>query len=164
MQYQVPQFIETEDRIVGPLTLKQFIYIVITAAVSVLLYFITNFTFWLIMTVIVGGAGSALAFIRINGQPLLRLMFSAFRYLWQPQIYIWQPELVPAHEPPEQKAREAGFIERIAAGMALKNAWQQVETGTVPHETEKPTRTKERYQIFQRITGEQRAARRVDYR
>ena len=34
MQFQVPQFIETEDKVVGPLTLRQFMYIAGAGAAS----------------------------------------------------------------------------------------------------------------------------------
>ena len=95
MQYQVPQFIETEDRIVGPLTLRQFIYVAAAGGVSVFLFFTTNFVFWIGATIIVGGIGGALAFIQINGQPMAHVILSAFRYAWRPQIYVGQPDVAP---------------------------------------------------------------------
>jgi len=40
MQYQVPQFIEVEDRIIGPLTLKQFLYLAFAGAILFVLWFL----------------------------------------------------------------------------------------------------------------------------
>ena len=38
MRFQVPQFIEVEDKIFGPMTLKQFIYMAGGAGLSFLIY------------------------------------------------------------------------------------------------------------------------------
>ena len=38
MRFQTPQFIEIEDRIFGPLTLKQFIYLAGSAGLAFLFY------------------------------------------------------------------------------------------------------------------------------
>ena len=48
MQFQVPQFIETEDKIVGPLTLRQFLYIGAAGLLSFLLFFVLKIWFWFI--------------------------------------------------------------------------------------------------------------------
>ena len=50
MQFQVPQFIETEDKIVGPFTLRQFIYVAGAGLGSVILYFSVATWLWLILT------------------------------------------------------------------------------------------------------------------
>ena len=61
MQFQVPQFIETEDKIVGPLTLKQFGYIGGAATVVGLLFLVLNFFLWLLIAGIFGAIASARA-------------------------------------------------------------------------------------------------------
>lgn len=171
MQFQVPQFIETEDKIVGPLTLKQFVYVAIAAGVSFLLFFIVATWLWFVLTVFLATIAFSLAFIKINGQPMVRVMFSAAKFFWQPQTFVWQPEAqrraaVGATTP----TKPGGFsLQSIVAGMALRNTWQKVQTGTVrkPGEVSPNQigeKIKERYQIFEKITGERQAARRVDYR
>ena len=57
MQFQVPQFIEIEDKIFGPLTAKQFFYILGGGAIIFLLY--VFFEFWLL--IVLGAPVVALA-------------------------------------------------------------------------------------------------------
>jgi hypothetical protein len=61
MQFQVPQFIETEDKIIGPLTLKQFFYVAAAALVSFSLFFVLATWLWLLITIILGGVAVARA-------------------------------------------------------------------------------------------------------
>ena len=172
MQFQVPQFIETEDRLVGPLTLRQFIYVAIAAAISFVMFFVLATWLWFIITIFLAGVSLGLAFIKINGQPLLKIIAAAFKFYWQPQTFVWQSE---APNTPRARTRETQIpaskpsvsIEDVMAGMALRKTWQRLQTAT-PKATE-PVREatrkiKERYQIFEKITGERQAARRVDYR
>lgn len=90
MQYQVPQFIEIEDKIIGPLTLKQFLYLAGPAAISFILFFMVKFGVWLLITIVLGLLGMALAFVKINGRPFVNFLASIFWYYFNPKIYIWQ--------------------------------------------------------------------------
>lgn len=173
MQFQVPQFIETEDKIVGPLSLRQFIIVAAGSGIAALLYFMLQFWIWIILAFIVMSLAIGLAFIRVEGRPLLKVTTSAFNYYWHPQIYIWQPEhpAAPAKHAEKAPAKKpnTSALEKIAAGMALHKSWQTVQTGEKSEDkmsdkqfAEKRMNT--RYEILQRVSGERRAAKRVDYR
>lgn len=169
MQFQVPQFIETEDKIVGPLSLRQFFYLGAVAGLSFMLFFILAFWLWLLITILVGGFGLALAFIKINGRPLIRIFLSAIRFYWQPQTFVWQPEnpQIKKSEEVTKLAKPGVSLESIMMGLALKNTWRKLQTGTKQGFTSAKQiseKIKEHYQVFEKITGERRAARRVDYR
>ena len=169
MQFQVPQFIEVEDKIVGPLTIKQFGYVAGAVGLSFFLFFTVSTWLWFIFSIILVGAAAGLAFVKINGQPLIRVGFSAFSFYWQPQTYVWQPEHPQMLKTGSalQAFAQGISLERIVSGLSLKNAWQSVQTGTKTiaqqgHREFK--RAKDHYEIIQKISGERRAARRVDYR
>ncbi len=165
MQFQVPQFIETEDKIVGPFTMRQFIYIALGAGISFLIFFMTQLTTWIFLAIIVMGIFGTLAFLRVNGQSITRVILSAFFFYWKPQTYVWQPD-VP-HQEREDVARESGLtLEHLVASVSLKNSWQELQTGTklAPDRRISLHQLEERYEIIHRFTGDQRAARRVDYR
>lgn len=170
MQFQIPQFIETEDRIVGPFTLKQFIYLVDTVGVAAILFFVLDFIIWFFVAVPLAALGVALAFIKVNGRPFIGVVMSAARYYWEPRLYIWQQEHPKVNL--ETKAKEKSSLENIVEGIALKNAWQQVQTGSAASKispfqvgaTRAFAHTKERYEAFRKLSGERSAARRVDYR
>jgi hypothetical protein len=165
MQFLVPQFIETEDKIVGPLTIRQFGWIAIAAVICFALFFIVNFTIWIIFAVVIGGTGFAFAFIKINGRPMSIVARAAWNYFWQPQQYVWQPEhaVKTAARTP---AKEGLSVEKVVASMALKTAWRVTATGSKePDTSSASTKSQsEQYQIFRGLTGEKRAARRIDYR
>lgn len=172
MQFQVPQFIETEDKIVGPLTLRQFLYMGLIAGFSFLLFFVVKPWLWILITVIFGGVGAAFAFVKVNGRPFSKIFQSAFRFYWEPQTYVWKTEEFPKAKK-EEAIKEAMKkpsntpLESIVMGMSLKETWQKLQTGTKQSLTSAKQfseKVKERYQIFEKITGERQAARRVDYR
>ena len=91
MRFQVPQFIEVEDKIFGSLTLKQFIYLAGGGGLSFMVYaFLNNLFLALIPIVIIMGISSALAFYKINKKPFVAVIESAFKYYLGTKLYIWK--------------------------------------------------------------------------
>ena len=168
MQYQIPQFIELEDKIVGPLTLKQAFYIGGAAIASVLLYFTVPLWLWIFTSIFIVGGGLGLALIKVNGQPLSRIALDALNFYWQPQSYVWQPDspgLVKSIDTMKAAVGQEAYLEKVLSGMALRSAWQYVQTGSRnPDEGSTYRGSTQRYEIFRKITGERQAARRIDYR
>lgn len=170
MQYQVPQFIETEDKVVGPFSLRQFFYVGAAALVSGICYFLLQpWLFFIIAFILIGGA-LALSFVKINGRPLIKIGISAFNFYWKPQTYVWKSEEVAQQAKPSMRTTVSlPPMESIASGSSLHKIWQNLQTGT-PVTAKKSDRQfiekkmNERYQIFQRTGGDREAARRVDYR
>lgn len=99
MRFQVPQFIEVEDKIFGPLTLKQFIYLAGGAGLSFVIYLLLgNILFASIPIIIVLGMSAALAFFKVNSKPLINVVEAAFKYWFGSRLYIWKKEEKPASE------------------------------------------------------------------
>lgn len=170
MQFQVPQFIESEDKIIGPLTLRQFFYISGGIGLCFLLYFTVQVWLFAVFSVLIMGLTVSLALVKVNGRNLTKVVLDAFHFYWNPQVYVWQPEQ-PALPKNEQtlKGAPGGFsLEKVVAGFALKNAWRYLQTGSKAPEEEKlpevEVKTKEAYQVVHALSGERRVARRVDYR
>lgn len=88
-QYQVPQFIDIEDRIIGPLTLKQFLYLAFGGAVLFVTWFIFKFYIWIIIAFPVTAAALAFAFIKINDRPFVYFFLSFINYHLKPKLYIF---------------------------------------------------------------------------
>lgn len=105
MQFQVPQFLDVEDKIFGPLTLKQFLYVAGAGGVSFMLFFALEEWLWLICTVIVGIIAITLAFVKFNGRPAIYMFLSALKYAWFPKLYLWQ-YVTPAAQLPRLKSEE----------------------------------------------------------
>lgn len=92
MEYQVPQFIEVEDKIVGPLTLKQFIYIAGGAGLSAVCLFYLPLIFGILLALPIAGLAAALAFYRVNGKPFIEVMEAAFNYYTSSKLFLWKRE------------------------------------------------------------------------
>jgi hypothetical protein len=91
MRFQVPQFIEVEDKIFGPFTLKQFIYLVGGGGLSYLAYaLIGNIFISIIFILPIIGLALALAFYRINNKPFINVLEAGFNYLVGNKLYIWK--------------------------------------------------------------------------
>jgi hypothetical protein len=90
MRFQVPQFIEIEDKIFGPLTIKQFIYIAGGAGLSFILFRFLYLPIAILLIIIVLGLALALAFYQINNKPLIYMMQSAFGYYVSSKLYLWK--------------------------------------------------------------------------
>ncbi|MBU6232360.1 MAG: PrgI family protein [Patescibacteria group bacterium] len=93
MRFQVPQFIEVEDKIFGPLTLKQFIYLAGGGGLAFAIYvFINNLFISIIPIAAVLGLSAALAFYKVNNKPFVEVMESAFKYYFGNKLYIWRKQ------------------------------------------------------------------------
>jgi hypothetical protein len=90
MRYQVPQFIEVEDKIFGPLTMKQFLYIAGGAALA--------FVFWTILPSLIAPIVAipvfilfmAFAFKKYNGRPLIFSVEHGVKYYLGKKLYVWK--------------------------------------------------------------------------
>src|SRR5258706_8753163 len=92
MRFQVPQFIEVEDKIFGPFTFKQFIYIAGGIGLCVLLFtFLPKFMAILIALPVAALAG-ALAFYKVNDKPFINVVEAFFNYTLTNKLYIWKKE------------------------------------------------------------------------
>ena len=93
MRFQVPQFIEVEDKIFGPLTLKQFIFIAGGAGLSFVIYvFLNNLLLSSIPILVIMAISAALAFYKVNNRPFINVVESAIRYFFGNKLYIWKKE------------------------------------------------------------------------
>lgn len=109
MQFNVPQFIDKEDKIVGPFTAKQLGWLAGAAAVMFLLWAFLDITAFIIASVPVVGIFGAFAFYHPNGQPFISFIGSTIKFATRPKIYAWRrlPEkrIAPKKAPAKAAAR-----------------------------------------------------------
>lgn len=127
MQFQVPQFIEVEDKIFGPLTFKQFIYIIGSAGLAYIL--------WRILPIYIGaplvlaslGLGAALAFLQWNGRPFITGLENSFYYFLRAKLYLWnneRRERKSKKEARDQRVSEATvYVPRLSESRLSELAW-----------------------------------------
>lgn len=97
MQYQVPQFTDVEDKIFGPLTLKQFVYVAGSGGLAFLLWRSLPFLIAAPLMLAAVGFGAALAFIQVNKKPLITVIEAAFMYFIRGKLYLWNAERKKKH-------------------------------------------------------------------
>ncbi len=90
MQYQVPQFIEVEDKLFGPLTATQFVYVVGGGGFLIAMWLILPHWLAIIVGAPVALLGAALAFVRINDRPFIAALQAALEYFTRSKLYIWE--------------------------------------------------------------------------
>jgi len=94
MEYQVPQFIEVEDKIFGPLTLKQFIFVAGGAGLcAVLILYLGILGF--ILAIPVAAFSGALAFYKINNKSFTEILEAGFNYYLGGRLYLWKKDSAP---------------------------------------------------------------------
>lgn len=91
MQFKVPQNIDLEDKIVGPLTLNQFITLVIGGVIVYVT--LTQFGLasigFIFIGVPVGLFTLAWTFLKINDQPFGAFFLSLIRFITHPKTFVW---------------------------------------------------------------------------
>lgn len=124
MQFQVPQFIEVEDKIFGPFTFKQFIFLAGGLGTAYLLWRALPLFVAAPLIAVVGGFTVALAFIQYNGRPFLSAMESAFYFMLKTKLYLWNNE-ARKREPlkREERAPAPLYIPHLSDSKLHDLAW-----------------------------------------
>jgi|SRR3989344_8452547 len=124
MRYQVPQFIEVEDKVIGPFTVKQFVYLVGGAGMSFIVW--TFIPFYLALVIIAGiiPLSLALAFYKINNKPFIDFLESAFMFYTRKNLYIWKKEekKVETKEKDVIDARQV-YVPRLSDSKLKELSW-----------------------------------------
>ena len=114
-QYQVPQFIELEDRIIGPLTLKQFLYLAFAGAFLFVFWFLFVFYIWIIIAIPIMALAATFAFLKINDRPFVYFFLSFIKYFAKPKLYIFsgptRKEVLKKPAPDPSSAPQSGAEE-----------------------------------------------------
>lgn len=94
MQFKVPQFIDVEDKLFGPFTFRQFVYLIGGAGIVFVLYKI--FPLWIGIFFIIPFAVLTflLVFYKINAKPFIFYLEAAFYYYVSSKLYIWKQRLI----------------------------------------------------------------------
>jgi len=98
MQFEVPQFIEIEDKIFGPLTWRQFLYVGGGGAMAVVLFFTAPFIVFVFIGLPLGLLAGALAFFPVNNRPFSYFLEAIYTYLTKQKLYLWRQEKDIVHK------------------------------------------------------------------
>ena len=108
MQYSVPQFTEVEDKIIGPLTLKQFFILLAAGFIIFGIYkLLGNFLLFLLFALPIGGLAVILAFAKFNGRPIDAVFGSLLAFVFDNRSFVFKKQapdvVIHKAEPPKPK-------------------------------------------------------------
>lgn len=90
MRFEVPQFIEIEDKIFGPFTWRQFIYLAGGVGMGVVTFIAMPIFFFVIIGLPLSGLGFLLAFYPVNNRPFSDFLESVFHFYNSSRVYHWR--------------------------------------------------------------------------
>lgn len=133
MQFKVPQFLDIEDKIFGPFTFREFVYLAGGAGLCFVLYKLLGLIFGAIPILIIAGFSIALTFYKPNNKPFINMIEAGFKYFTQNKLYIWKKHIGQApvgsaqpnlSKPKEDKNEAVGELESKLNGSRLRDlAW-----------------------------------------
>lgn len=89
MQYSIPQFIEIEDKVIGSLTVKQFLYLVAGGVFLLIVWQFADLELFILLAILTLAVVTPFAFIKINGRPFQIYLLAMLRYISRPKLLFW---------------------------------------------------------------------------
>ena len=130
MEYQVPQFIEVEDKIIGPLTLKQFIYLAGGGGLAAIFLLYLPLLLGIILSIPIVALAAALAFYKVNNKTFVEMLEAGFKYYVGGRLYLWKKEAgsqAPISAPvietqaPQKLGLSRGRLQELAWSLDIKD-------------------------------------------
>lgn len=137
MPYTIPQFIEHDAKIFGPLTFRQSLYVGSAMALGFIFYFTfgkNNFLLFLFIAVFLAFISVSLAFVTINGKPLTAAFSNVLFFFSRQKTYIWRkketsPKIITRTLEKQKVFKEEKSVSlKFAERSRLKNLSNQIET------------------------------------
>jgi hypothetical protein len=126
MEHQIPQFIEIEDKVIGPLTIKQFLYLSGGAAAAFIAWTLLPRFLAIAVAIPIAGLAFALSFYKVNGKPFIFMVENAFNFLFSTKIYIWKKkEKLPekGDRPSEDPNYQQVYVPRLSESKLKNITW-----------------------------------------
>lgn len=91
-QFLVPQFLDVEDKIFGPITIRQFVILLGAALIDFIVFKLADFELFVVALIVVTGSAGIIAFLRINGQPFHYFLLNVVQSFKNPSRRIWRKD------------------------------------------------------------------------
>jgi hypothetical protein len=94
-QFTVPQFIDVEDKIFGPITTRQFVILLVAGLTLFVAFKLADTTLFIFLLAFIGGLAIIIAFVKINGQAFHYFILNIIQTLRRPSRRLWNKEYTP---------------------------------------------------------------------
>lgn len=126
MRFQVPQFIDIEDKIFGPFTFKQFVYLAGGAGSAYAIWKLVPTIIAVFIVIPIIGIALALTFYKVNGKPFIEVMQAYVAYSFKSKLFIWKQRKVEKKKfpsPPKQSRHPLSNIPKLTESRLADISW-----------------------------------------
>jgi hypothetical protein len=141
-QFVVPQFIDVEDKIIGFVTVRQFLILLSGGLIVFIAYRLADFTLFVLIAVLVGGLALIFAFAKYNGQNFHYILLYIIQFLFRPSERRWrkdysnrdldilrnsepsEKEIIPEKAPAVERRRISDLSLIVNTGGYYKGDWE----------------------------------------
>ena len=89
-QFVVPQFIDVEDKVIGPITVRQFIILLAGGGLCFIAYTLSDFALFIFWFVVIAILTFFVAFVKVNGRPIHYFLLNIIQTSRRPRLRVWQ--------------------------------------------------------------------------
>jgi len=112
-QFVVPQFIDVEDKIFGPVTTRQFVILLSGGLLIFISYKLADFALFVFLLALIGGLSLIIAFVKINGQTFHYFLLNIIQTLRRPSLRIWDKRYTAEELKYHLETKQEEVIEEI---------------------------------------------------
>ncbi|MDO9399411.1 MAG: PrgI family protein [bacterium] len=128
-QFTIPQFIDVEDKIIGPITTRQFVILLAGAMLIAVFYKIFDFTLFIVASISVLIIAVAFSFIKVNGRPLHFFILNITQTLKRPGVRVWNHTIGKIEA--EYEVEDKKQIEQVIPSARRYNASRLAELSLI---------------------------------
>lgn len=92
-QIVVPQFLDVEDKIIGAVTVRQFLEMIVGGMFIFIFYKIFDFSLFVVLSLITISLVLLFAFIKINGQKFHYFLLNLISTIRNPKLKVWHKRI-----------------------------------------------------------------------
>ena len=130
-QFVVPQFLDVENKIIGPLTVRQFIIFLVGAGLIFIVFKLASFWAAAIEGVLIFSLTGTFAFLKINGRPFHFFLLNLIQTLRRPGLKVWNKQVF-AESVKEEKipvVAKSNLVKKHLTATRLSELSLVVDTG-----------------------------------
>ncbi len=113
-QFLVPQFIDVESKILGPITVRQFVIMIVVMG-ALFTYFKTlDFSGFLLASIFTVALGAAFGFLKVNGAPFHIFLLNVIQTIMRPSLRVWAKDNATlADKQPDTDKKEDDLLNTV---------------------------------------------------
>lgn len=88
-QFAVPQFIDVEPKVIGPITVRQFIMLIVGGLFIFIAFKLSSFLVFVVWAILIASVTITFAFARMNSRPFHFFLLSLIGTFLRPRVRTW---------------------------------------------------------------------------